>query len=155
MGDRAALTAIYTRFTAADGTDVGHIMATVIGENAFLVELEHFLRRRTCGREAGCPAVRRAAVTRDRPTGSGGGAPTCGSARVGDARLHGHLGDVHYFVLGSSQAMQTAWVEDMLSSIPPLAFSSADGSRDDSRTSTSRTGIPGRPPSATSSPPLP
>jgi len=45
-GDRAAITAIYARSVAPDGKEQAHVMATVMGENAFLVELEQFLRHR-------------------------------------------------------------------------------------------------------------
>ncbi|MDD9208220.1 transporter substrate-binding domain-containing protein [Georgenia sp. 10Sc9-8] len=42
--DSASLSAVYTRSTGPHGEELGHVMATVLGENAFLVELEHFLR---------------------------------------------------------------------------------------------------------------
>ncbi|HEV7251940.1 MAG TPA: cation transporter [Mesorhizobium sp.] len=32
---------------------------------------------------------------------------------------------VMYFVVGNSQAMQTAWIEDLLSFVPPVAFLAA------------------------------
>lgn len=40
----AAITAVYTYSAGPEQEELGHVMATVLGENAFLVELEQFLR---------------------------------------------------------------------------------------------------------------
>lgn len=42
--DTAAITATYTESTGPGGEDLEHVMAAPMGENAFLVELERFLR---------------------------------------------------------------------------------------------------------------
>lgn len=42
---QVALTAVYARSLGPDGEPIGHVMAIQQGENAFLVELERFLRR--------------------------------------------------------------------------------------------------------------
>lgn len=45
-GSEAAITAVYDRSVGPEGKQQAHVMATIMGENAFLVELEQFLRHR-------------------------------------------------------------------------------------------------------------
>ena len=46
-----------------------------------------------------------------------------------------------YFAVGSSQAMKTAWIEDLLSFVPPLAFLVGSWLEGGNRTAASRWGI--------------
>lgn len=60
-----------------------------------------------------------------------------------------------FLVLGSSQAMRTAWIEDLLSFLPPIAFLIATRVIRRPRPRSTRTGYTAPRRSPTSSPPCP
>ena len=84
------------------------------GENRWIALVEREVRDMRAGRDE--RALKRPSARN--PRRHGGGA----AARVVEYRLDADLVAALGLAMGSSQAMRTAWIEDMLGLIPPIVF---------------------------------